>query len=142
MVKHSIMPKIVHKTVNFMRLDKWLWSARFYKTRKLSLDAIKSGKIKHEGNRVKPSRTVKPGESYTIRKGPYTYAITVLALSSHRCSATDAKKLYSESNESIQARDTVSAQLKISNAMALRTRGRPSKRDRRKLIDFIRGDSG
>ena len=135
------MPKIVHKTVNSMRLDKWLWCARFYKTRKLSLDAIKAGKIKYEGGRVKPSRTVKPGESYAIRKGPYTYLITIQALSNNRCSATDAKNLYSESKESIQARDTVSQQLKISNAMTPRTRGRPSKRDRRKLIDFIRRDS-
>ena len=134
------MPKIVHKTVNSMRLDKWLWCSRFYKTRKLSLDAIKAGKIKHEGNRVKPSRTVRPGESYTIRKGPYTYLITILALSNNRCSATDAKNLYSESEESVQARDTVSQQLKISNAMTPRSRGRPSKRERRKLIDFIRGD--
>ena len=125
-----------------MRLDKWLWCARFYKTRKLALDAIKAGKVKYEENRVKPSRTVKPDESYTIMKGPYTYVITILALSSHRCSAADASKLYRESEDSIRARDTVSNQLKLSNAMTPRTRGRPSKRDRRKLIDFTRGDNG
>ena len=125
-----------------MRLDKWLWCARFYKTRKLALDAIKAGKVKYEENRVKPSRTVKPGESYTLNKGPYKYIITILALSQHRCSATAARNLYSETEASIRARDTISNQLKISNAITPRTRGRPSKRDRRKLIDFTRGDNG
>jgi ribosome-associated heat shock protein Hsp15 len=135
------MSKIVHKTVNSMRLDKWLWCSRFYKTRNLSLNAIKAGKVKFEGNRVKPSRIVKPGECFTIKKGPYTYSITVLALSNNRCSAADAERLFSESEESIKARGTVSSQLKISNAIMPRTRGRPSKRDRRKLIDFTRNDN-
>jgi len=121
-----------------MRLDKWLWCARFYKTRMLALAAIKSGKIRQDGNRVKPSRLISSGEVLSIKKGPYTQAITIQALSSHRQSASDAQKLYQETDESIKTRNRLLQQLKINNAQIPRSRGRPGKRDRRKLIEFTR----
>ena len=121
-----------------MRLDKWLWCARFYKTRMLALAAIKSGKIKQNGNRVKPSRSVKTGEELSLKKGPYTQTITIQSLSSHRQSAYDALNLYQETDESIKVRDRLLQQLKINNAQLPRSRGRPGKRDRRKLIEFTR----
>ena len=138
MIKHSIMLREREKIPDSMRLDKWLWCARFYKTRKLALEAIKSGRIKHLGKRVKPSRSVKCGEDYVIKRGPYTQEITVLAMSRSRRSPADAVQLYRESEDSIQQRDNLLQQLKINNAMAPRSHGRPSKRDRRKLIDFTR----
>jgi ribosome-associated heat shock protein Hsp15 len=121
-----------------MRLDKWLWCARFYKTRQLALDAIKAGRVKMEGNRVKPSRLITPGETCTIKRGPYVQTITVLALSGQRRSPAEAALLYKESEDSIRQREQLQQQLKMNNAMHPRSRGRPTKRDRRKLVDFTR----
>jgi ribosome-associated heat shock protein Hsp15 len=119
-----------------MRLDKWLWCARFYKTRKLALDAIKSGKIKQDNNRIKPSRSVCPGEIYSIRRGMIIQIVTVLSLSSQRRAATEARLLYQENEESIKQRQTLLLQLKINNDNLPRSTGRPGTRDRRKIIKF------
>lgn len=132
------MSTVPQKMTESMRLDKWLWCARFYKTRKLALEAIKAGRIKYQGNRVKPSRIIKTGEEYLIKRGPYTQVISVLELSASRRSSIEAALLYQESKDSIEKRKQLLQQLKISNAMAPRSHGRPSKRDRRKLIDFTR----
>jgi ribosome-associated heat shock protein Hsp15 len=141
MIKHIVMPDGKPNNTDAMRLDKWLWCARFYKTRSLATEAIKSGKIKSRGSRVKPSRLVRPGEEYTVRRGPYSQTITVLSLAARRCSAAEAAALYEETRESIDNRLMLKQQLKINNSMYPRMRGRPTKRERRKLIQFTR-DSG
>ncbi len=74
------MPKKSDKIDVLIRLDKWLWCARFYKTRNIAANALKTGKITTNGDRAKPSKTVKPGDKLNIRKGPYHYVITVLEL--------------------------------------------------------------
>ena len=124
--------------IDSLRLDKWLWYARFYKTRQQAIEAINAGKIKSEGHRVKPSRTVRPADVYTINRSPYSYTITVKALASHRSSASEAALLFEESPQSIDARIRLKEQLKLDNSQYPRSHGRPTKRERRKLISFTR----
>lgn len=132
------MPTKTKNNHNSMRLDKWLWCARFFKTRRQATEAIKSGKIKSLGNKVKPSHDVKPGEVFSIKRGPYTYEITVQGLASHRRSASEAILLYTEKQESKLQREQLAEQLKINNALMPHSRGRPTKRERRKVIRFTR----
>ncbi len=124
-----------------MRLDKWLWCARFYKTRRLASDAIKSGKVKSGVDKVKPSHVVKPGDTYSLRKGPYTCEITVQGLATHRRPASEAALLYQEDPKSIKRREQMAAELKAQNALTPRSQGRPTKRERRKIIRFTRKTS-
>ncbi len=124
-----------------MRLDKWLWCARFYKTRRLATDAIKSGKVKSNGDKIKPSHVVKPGDLYTIRRGPYIYEITVLRLATHRRPASEAMLLYEENQDSKSQREQLAEQLKAQNAMLPHSQGRPTKRERRRIIRFTRKTS-
>ena len=121
-----------------MRLDKWLWCARFFKTRAQAAAAINGSKIKLEDSIPKPSRTIQAGDQLCIRKGPYQFDITVLKLSTHRRSAVEAALLYEESQESIETRELLYTQLKTEAAMYPRTRGRPTKRDRREILRFTR----
>ncbi len=121
-----------------VRLDKWLWFARFYKTRGLAMEAIKAGKVKLAGNRLKPAKTVRPGEVYTLRIDPYSWTVTVVATGARRGPAAEAVLLYQESAESREARALLSEQLKINNRLLPQTEGRPSKRDRRQIVRFTR----
>ncbi len=121
-----------------MRLDKWLWCARFFKTRALATAAIKGNKIKVDGDQVKPARTIQPGNHVIIKKPPYEYQIEILKLIPNRVSATLAAECYAETNESIEKRDLLNQQLKAESAAFPRTRGRPTKRDRRHIIRFVR----
>ncbi len=130
------MPKNNEKTDVLIRLDKWLWCARFYKTRSIAADAVKTGKITANGERAKPSKSVKPGDMLNIRKGPYHYAITVLGLAKSRQSAVGAALLYEESPESISERELLASQLKAEAALTPTTKRRPSKKDRRSIIKF------
>lgn len=123
-----------------VRLDKWLWYARFYKTRALALEAIKAGKVKLAGNRVKPSKTVRPGEVYTLRIDPYLWTVTVRAPGSRRGPAAEAALLYEESAQSRLDRETLAAQIKLNNQLVPQTHGRPTKRDRRQIVKFTRGE--
>ena len=124
------------KTDVLIRLDKWLWCARFYKTRNIAANALKTGKVTANGERAKPSKTVKPGDSLNIRKGPYHYVITVLELAKSRKSAAGAALLYEESPESISIRESLATQLKAEAILMPTTKGRPSKKDRRSIIKF------
>ena len=124
------------KTDVLVRLDKWLWCARFYKTRNIAANALKTSKVTANGERAKPSKTVKPGDSLDIRKGPYHYVITVLELAKSRKSAAGAALLYEESPESISIRESLATQLKAEAALMPTTKGRPSKKDRRSIIKF------
>ena len=119
-----------------MRIDKWLWCARFYKTRAMASDAVKKGKVQINNNRAKPAQPVRPGDAVGIRSGPYTQQVTVLALAGGRKGAAEAALLYREQPESIENRRLVAEQMKATNAMFSTSRGRPTKRERRKLVQF------
>lgn len=121
-----------------MRLDKWLWCARFYKTRQLAHEAIRTGKVKIKGERIKPSRLIKPGEALTVKQGPYRRDLIIRALSKNRRPAVEAEKLYEEKPESVEARQVLAYQLRMNTQMLPDTRGRPGKRNRRKIIRFTR----
>ena len=121
-----------------VRIDKWLWAARFYKTRSLAADAVDGGKVQVDGERVKPAKLLKPGDALSIRSGPYTWDITVLMLSERRGPAAEAAKLYSESDESRRIREEKIALLKIERQSNPFPGGRPTKKARRQIIRFIR----
>jgi len=121
-----------------MRLDKWLWCARFFKTRSIAASTIRAGKIKAKGIKVKPARTIKVGDELEIRRGSFQYEIRVSALASSRSSATAAAQLYLESGDSIAKREALALQLKLAAASQPVSRGRPNKQERRKIVRFTR----
>jgi len=116
-----------------VRLDKWLWAARFYKTRSLAQAAIGGGKVKADGERVKPAKEIAPGARLTVRIGEFEWAITVKALSEQRRSADLARALYEE-DEASRARRTAQVADRRAHASVWGERkGRPTKRERRQL---------
>jgi len=121
-----------------VRIDKWLWAARFYKSRSLSADAVEGGKAQLNGERVKPAKVLKVGDTLNIRNGHFAWEITVLALSERRGSATEAAKLYSESDQSKKEREEKSALRKVERQSNPFPGGRPTKRQRRQIIRFTR----
>jgi ribosome-associated heat shock protein Hsp15 len=120
------------------RLDKWLWAARFYKTRSLAVEAINGGKVHLNNSRVKPSRNIKPNDILTISKPPYEHVIVVQALAIRRGPATEAQSLYEETQESVSKREQLKEQLKDQPLGFRVDKGRPNKRDRRNIIKFTR----
>jgi ribosome-associated heat shock protein Hsp15 len=121
-----------------VRLDKWLWAARFFKTRSLATDAVTGGKIEVNGERAKPSKPLKIGDQLRLRLGPYEHILIVRALGERRGSATVAQSLYEETDASQLARERLAAQLKMAPAaFVFEEKGRPTKKDRRDLSDFI-----
>lgn len=122
-----------------MRLDKWLWCARFFKTRGLAAEAIKGGKILVNDERPKPSRTIQPATRLLIKRTPYQFEITVTRLTRARVSSKDVATLYTETAESIKQREVLAAQIKLDAELHPHTHGRPTKRTRRDLIRFKSG---
>ncbi|QQE88386.1 ribosome-associated heat shock protein Hsp15 [Azotobacter chroococcum] len=118
-----------------VRLDKWLWAARFYKTRALAKEAIEGGKVHCRGERCKPSKEPKIGEELTIRTGFDERTVVIRALSAVRRGAPEAQLLYEETAES-QARREEAAALRKAGALGLETARRPSKKQRRQLFQF------
>jgi ribosome-associated heat shock protein Hsp15 len=116
-----------------VRLDKWLWAARFYKTRGLASDAIAGGKVQVNGDRAKRARPVQPGDEIRIRQGPYEHHVVVRALSGRRGPASAAAELYEETPASRAAREAMALQLKSIHAAFVPDKGRPTKKDRREL---------
>ena len=116
-----------------MRLDKWLWAARFYRTRSLAQQAIEVGRVRLEGERIKPSREVKPGDRLAIRVQDEDWEIAVRALSERRGPAAAARLLYEEEEQSRLARERRRAQRSLAREPALERHGRPTKTDRRAL---------
>lgn len=117
-----------------IRLDKWLWAARFYKTRSLSCDEINKGRVTVNGQVGKPSREVKPGDLLELRHGPQVRTVVVRALSGVRGPASTAALLYEETPESQQRRQAQAEQRRLAPEPALALQqGRPTKRDRREL---------
>jgi ribosome-associated heat shock protein Hsp15 len=120
-----------------MRLDKWLWAARFFKTRKLACEAINGGKIHLHGQRTKPGREVKPGALVRIHKGALEWNIEVLIIPKQRRPASETRTFYSEAAGSISQRETVIEQQRLLRAASpARPPGRPGKRDRRLIHRF------
>jgi ribosome-associated heat shock protein Hsp15 len=120
-----------------VRFDKWLWAARFYRTRTLAAQAIDAGQARLDDERVKPSHAVRVGERVTVRRQGLVWEAEVIALSDRRGSAADAALLYRESADSVAARERAIAERQAALAAQARFTGRPTKRDRRKLEDFL-----
>ena len=119
-----------------VRIDKWLWAARFFKTRGLARDAIKGGKVQLNGSRVKPGRTLSLDDRLLIRRGDDEYEITVLDLGERRLSATLAQEKYAEDPASVARREAAAEQRKLEyHARADRQR-RPDKKQRRQIVQF------
>jgi ribosome-associated heat shock protein Hsp15 len=116
-----------------VRLDKWLWAARFFKTRALAAAAIETGKVEVNGERAKRAKQLQVGDELHIRLGPYHHVVTVRAISEHRGPATVAAGLYSESDEARKAREAMQLQVKAAQAVPGYDRGRPTKKDRRDI---------
>lgn len=119
-----------------VRIDKWLWAARFYKTRSLAAAAVAGGKVQVGRARVKPARPVKVGDVLEIHKGGYEFTITVLALSGQRGSAALAQTLYQESPDSVRKRQLLTEQHRLAAASAPRPSGKPDKKARRQLREL------
>jgi ribosome-associated heat shock protein Hsp15 len=128
-------------TADATRLDKWLWAARFFKTRALAADAIDGGKVHLNGERVKRSRAVKIGDEVWIRIGPYEHRVIVRSTSDRRGPASVAATLFGETTESLATREALLEQHRLQRAAGATDPGRPSKRDRRQ-IDQLRKRRG
>lgn len=116
------------------RLDKWLWVARFFKSRSLATEAVQGGKVYCNSERSKPGKAIKPGDKLRIRKGIYEYDIVIDELSPRRLSAPEAQKLYTETQASEQARELKQQQYRAERLSMPVAERRPNKRDRRKLL--------
>lgn len=121
-------------TVESMRVDKWLWAARFFKTRSISKAAIEGGKVHHNGERVKVSKEVRVGMELTIQQGFDRKTILIKALSANRGAAPIAQQLYEETEVSVARRELLTTQRKLHNLA--RPEHRPSKKDRRQISKF------
>lgn len=116
-----------------IRIDKWLWAARFFKTRSLAAKAVNGGKVHVNGRRVKSSRAIQIGDKLEITRGQFLVAIEIRELSETRGPTTVAQKLYQETQESIEAREIKTQQRKLLNASVPYTKGKPDKHQRREI---------
>jgi len=119
-----------------VRLDKWLWAARFFKTRSVARDSVSGGKVHLNGNRVKPSRSISAGDELRIQRGEEEFIITVVEPSMRRGPATVARTLYEESEENRSRREKLAEERKLERQKHLSRERRPDKRQRRKIIRF------
>ncbi|MBU0483188.1 MAG: RNA-binding S4 domain-containing protein [Proteobacteria bacterium] len=126
---------------NKVRIDKWLWAARFFKTRSTAAQAVAGGKVQVNGERVKPAKVIEVGNELRIRRGIYEYVVLVLGLSDKRRSAKEAQLLYAETEKSVAAREQKQEENRLfsDNRPVLRPQ-RPSKRDRRLIRSFTQSD--
>lgn len=130
--RHKSKPHVDATELQKLRLDKWLWAARFFKTRGLATDEINGGKVHVNGERSKPSRAVKVGDRLKITKGIYSWEVVIEGLNDKRRTASEAQALYSELEESKVARKLLSDERRL-HVMAPSPPKRPDKRDRRRL---------
>ena len=121
-----------------IRLDKWLWAARFFKTRALAAEAVTGGKVEVNGERAKPSRIVRTGDQLCVRRGTFEWTVTVKDVSRLRGPAPQAQLLYEESDESRHKREAAAAQIRLERGVEYEFSGRPTKRDRRAIAKFTR----
>lgn len=123
-----------------MRIDKWLWAARFYKTRSLASDAVEGGHVEVNGERAKPSKQIREGDELRVRLNQYTHVIHVRGLSERRGPAPEARTLYEETGESRAERERLAEQRRLAPPPAYEEGGRPTKRDRRNMARVKRRD--
>ena len=124
-----------------VRIDKWLWAARFFKTRSMAAQAVTGGKVHVNGARIKPARMVQPGEELRIRRGELEFIVIVQAVSDKRRPAKEAQLLYVETEESIKQRENTREQKRLESADRMYgPMKRPDKRERRKIRKFTRKD--
>ena len=116
-----------------VRIDKWLWAARFFKTRSLATDAVDNGRVRLDGERIKPARTVKLQEKLLIDNGADVWEVLVLGISDKRGAAPVARQLYEETSTSIARRENEQEARKLYREPATAIKGRPTKRDRRAI---------
>ena len=116
-----------------VRLDRWLWAARLFKTRALAAQAISGGRVDVNGLHAKPAKLLQPGDEVRVRKGPLHYVLRVLALAEHRGPAAAAAALYQEDAEAQRARERLAWQLKTAPSLRYGGKGRPTKKDRRQI---------
>ena len=132
------MPKSQKVAPTETRIDKWLWAARFFKTRSLAAAAVKGGKTRINGSRAKPSRLVKCGDQLHIQRGDFSYDITIVDIVEKRVSAKQAQLLYTESLESIRQREELVETMRIERKASVQYGGRPDKKQRRNLLRLHR----
>jgi ribosome-associated heat shock protein Hsp15 len=134
-MKHSVDTARTADAIARVRVDKWLWAARFYRTRSLAAQAIETGHVRVDGERVKPAHPLRASSRVLVRKGDLAWDVEVLAMSERRGPATEAATLYRETPESAATRERVMNERRAARAAI--APGRPTKRDRRKLEDFL-----
>lgn len=122
-----------------VRLDRWLWAARFYKTRALAAAAVGAGKVQINAARAKRAKPVAVGDELRIRRGPFEYVVRVRALSEQRGPPATAAALYDEDVEGKRVRERLAEQLRVAPSLRYEGKGRPTKKDRRE-IERLRGD--
>lgn len=121
-----------------IRLDKWLWAARFFKTRSVAAEAVEGGKVQLNGNRAKPGHAVRAGDELKIRRGPYEWVVVVRGVSLKRGPASSSQSLYEETEESKRHREMLANELRFQGRIVSEIKGRPSKKARRDLLRFTR----
>ena len=119
-----------------VRLDKWLWAARFFKTRSVAREAVAGGKVHLNGNRAKPGRSLNVGDELRIQRGEEEYTISIVELSERRGPAAIARTLYAESEENRLQREKLAEERKLEYQSNLTRERRPDKRQRRKIVQF------
>jgi ribosome-associated heat shock protein Hsp15 len=124
------------------RLDKWLWAARFFKTRTVAREAVSGGKVHLNGNRAKPGKSINPGDELRIQRGEEEYVITVVETTIRRGPAVVARTLYEESEENRSRREKLAEERKLEHQAHLTRERRPDKRQRRRIVRFKGGLDG
>src|SRR3954466_4189271 len=119
--------------LNRVRLDKWLWAARFFKTRAIAAEAVETGKVEVNGERAKRAKQLQIGDKVRVRLGPYYHVVTVRGTSERRGPATVAARLYEEDSEGRKAREAMQVQVKAAQSSFGYESGRPTKKDRREI---------
>lgn len=125
-----------------VRVDKWLWAARFFKTRRLAADAVKGGKVSIDGVTARPAKEVRPGQTLLVTKGPYQFEVVVEGLADTRGPASIAETLYHETEASAARREQIRSQRRSIAVSVPRADHRPDRRDRRELAAFKRNRGG
>ena len=125
-----------------VRIDKWLWATRFFKTRSAATDAVLGGRVHLNDVRVKPSKEVKPGDTVEVRIGQLRWTVVVRGVSEKRGSASLAATLYDETAESVTARELRASELRTSRPLGADLGARPTKQDRRRLESLRRAQRG
>ncbi len=128
--------------MNRVRIDKWLWAARFFKTRSLATDAVAGGHVQVNGVRVKPAREVAVGDRLEIRRGQTRWTVVVKGVADRRGPASAAAELYEETPESVAAREQFRAERRLARPLGADLSARPTKRDRRRLDALRKAQRG